>query len=67
MVTTFFILLGLFIASGIIFLVALDKADNKIWRRIAIPSCIVAFLCWVGVLIVLWQTNFFMEPNLPIG
>ena len=67
MVTTFIILIGLFIVSGILFLVALDKADKKAWRRIAIPCCIVALLCWIGVLIVLWQTNCFIEPNLPIG
>ena len=67
MVTTFIILIGLFIVSGILFLIALDRCEKKVWKGIAIASCIVALLCWIGVLIVLWQTNCFIEPNLPIG
>lgn len=67
MVTTFIILIALFIANGILFLIALDRCEKNVWRGIAIASCIVAFICWIGVLVVLWQTNFFIEPNFPIG
>ena len=67
MFTTFIVLIGLFITNGIVFLIALDRCKKKVWNGIAIVSCIAAFICWIGMLVVLWQTNFFLEPNIHIG